>query len=147
MRITMLDGHKRVWHPLTNVTDKKPSVLHIRAVEVIKKLLPISPILNEVAIPIDRRRTLFLDIFLPIHKIAIEVQGAQHGCRVAFFQTKQQHNRQVENDRKKREWTALNNITLLEFWYNEEKQWEAILKEALGLTQVLKIATELNSRN
>jgi hypothetical protein len=134
MKITMLDGHQKVWYPSSNTTDKKKSKLQVRAVEVIKQLLPSTMVLEEVSVPVDRKKTLYLDIFLSIHRLALEIQGQQHGLkRINFFQTKHQHNRQLENDDKKRQWCELNNIQLIYLNHDEEKQWEQILKTALGL--------------
>ena len=135
MLITRLDGVEGKWSPLTNTTKKKKSKLQERAVEVIKAVLPSTMILQEVAIPIDNKKRLYLDIFLPMHRVALEIQGRQHDKRVKFFQTRHQHNRQLENDKLKSDWCRLNNIPLLYFNHDEDaKTWEIKLREMLGLS-------------
>ena len=134
MKIIRLDSCEDNWSPLASATVKKRSKLHEKALEVIRKVLPATMILNEVAIPIDRKKKLYLDIYLSQHKIAIEVMGKQHKKKVPFFQTKRQFGKQLENDALKKEWCLLNSIVFLEFWFDREDVWELKLREILGLT-------------
>jgi hypothetical protein len=60
--------------------------------------------------------------------------GCQHRTMSVFFHTKQQYNKQVENDTLKKEWCLTNGIVFLEFWHDQEDIWEDKLKEILGLT-------------
>ena len=136
MLITRLDGVEVKWSPLTNETKKKRSKLQEKAIEVIKSIVPSTMILEEVAIPINQKKQLYLDIFLPKHRISIEIQGAQHSHRNKFFQTKHQYNTQLENDRLKQEFCSLNNIPLIYFNYDEDIDvWANKLKIFLGITQ------------
>jgi len=58
---------------------------------------------------------LFFDFFLPELLIAVEVQGAQHDQYVEHFHVDKAGFQSYKNrDRLKREWSADNDITLIE---------------------------------
>ena len=95
-------------------------------------MLPGTVILEEVSIPISKKKKLLLDIFLTKHRVAVEVNGGHHRKRVGFFQTRQQFNKQVENDKQKREWANINGIHLIELWFDEgTDRWEQKIREVL----------------
>jgi len=135
MKVYTLDNDEVRWSPGSRKEKKyKPSKLQQKAIDVIKEILGGTPILQEVTIPITLRKKLRLDIYLPRHNIAFEIQGAQHGKRIPHFQTRQQHNKQVANDECKKEWCNLNGISLLYFNHDETiEQWMIKLTKALGL--------------
>lgn len=69
-------------------------------------------LLEEFPIPGER---LFLDFFMPNHKLAFEFQGEQHDEFNRFFHgTKAGFERSKERDARKRMWCELNEITLVE---------------------------------
>ena len=134
MIIQDLDGNDIEWQPGSRKQNKRvTSKLQQKAVEEILMVLPGTMVLQEVAIPIRKGKTLYLDIYLPRHKVAVEVMGAQHGkARVSFFHTSEQCRRQTRNDKCKKEWCELNNIPLVYFEYNENpEQWKIKLRQVL----------------
>lgn len=91
---------------------------------VIKGVYPASVVLEECSIKIDRRKTLYLDIFLPTYGIVIEVNGKQHFERCSHFQSDQQFYNQRRNDIMKADWAELNNLRLVNFNYDEsDDEW------------------------
>lgn len=69
-------------------------------------------ILEEFPIPEER---LFIDFYLPHHKIAFEYQGEQHDKYNKFFHgTKKGFQASKGRDKRKKEWLDLNEINLVE---------------------------------
>lgn len=73
-----------------------------------------------------------LDIFIPSKKIAIEYQGIQHFKEVDYFGGKSHYSKQIENDNIKKQLCKENNITLIEWLYNDPIS-EILIKDKLGL--------------
>ena len=133
MKMIDLDGREVEWRPKGRSQHKgRVSKLQHRAVDIVLSVLPGTLILQEVAIPISSKKGLYLDIYLPIHKIGIEVHGRQHNKQVPFFQDTKQFARQRINDELKAKWFEQNNIPLLVFYHNESnEQWISKIKQAL----------------
>lgn len=69
-------------------------------------------LLEEFPVPDER---LFLDFFMPQHKLAFEFQGEQHDAFNPFFHgSKAGFARSKERDARKRSWCDLNSICLVE---------------------------------
>lgn len=126
MKVSDLSGKIHAWNlrghiPLLN--DCRPrSELHLRARNVLKKMFPTDQILEECTTPGEQ---LYLDFFLPLRKLIIEVQGQQHfkfsehfhGTQAGFVKSKNRDNR-------KKRWAEINGFRLIEFNYNEsDKEW------------------------
>ena len=79
-----------------------------------------------------RNGLLSYDFFLPQYNLLIEYQGGQHEkfCK-GFHKTIKDFERQVEHDRRKREYAKKNNIKLLEIWYYDFDKIEEILDGCL----------------
>lgn len=59
----------------------------------------------------------YLDFFIPEKGIVIEVNGRQHKQQVKFFhKTKIAFHKQLDTDRRKREFCELNNFKLIEIY-------------------------------
>ena len=66
---------------------------------------------------------LALDFFVPRKKIAIEVQGRQHGQFVEFFHgDKEGFDKQKKRDSRKEEWCRINKIRLIKINTGEKKE-------------------------
>lgn len=66
---------------------------------------------------------LYLDFFIPIKKLAIEVQGQQHLKFNPFFhKTIADFRTQQLNDKRKEEWCAANEIRLIKIHWGEKKE-------------------------
>ncbi len=103
------------------------SSYHIKCLELIKKKWPTLCVIEEYAIKIDKK-TYYLDFFLPLIKVAIEVHGSQHYIFCEFFHgTQQGFIEQKKRDRIKREYLEENNIRLIELPYNQVEEWQKIL--------------------
>jgi len=69
-------------------------------------------ILEEFPLPNER---LWLDFYLPHHKLAFEYQGEQHDKFNKFFHgDKQGFKKSLARDERKRAWCEINEITLIE---------------------------------
>lgn len=69
-------------------------------------------LLEEFPIPEER---LFLDFYMPHHKLAFEFQGVQHDSFNKFFHgDKGGFERSKGRDQRKREWCVINEILLIE---------------------------------
>ncbi|MFR2570265.1 MAG: hypothetical protein ACLS90_00865, partial [Clostridia bacterium] len=74
------------------------------------------------------------DFYLPDYNLLIECQGVQHERFVkGFHKTKDDFKKQLEHDRRKREYAKKNNIDLLEIWYYDIDNIENILIERLHI--------------
>lgn len=128
MLVKDLDNNNHNWNLTGNSAHGKldnKSSLHLRARSIVKDIYPTLQILEEVPIPLRRSETLYLDFYLPLNKICIEVHGEQHYKFVAHY-----HNNQMgfikhkKRDREKQEWCLINNIKYIELPFNEtDDQW------------------------
>ena len=80
---------------------------------LLKKTFPHTKIKKEYTIK-HGGRTLFVDFFLPLFFIAIEVHGRQHDVFVKHFHGDEKGWKEhKKRDRVKEEWADLNNITYI----------------------------------
>jgi hypothetical protein len=128
MQIKTLDGQLQNWQLTGHYSHAKlenKSEFHLRARELLKKTFPTLQIIEEIPVPIKRSETYYLDFYIPMLKVAVEVHGEQHYKFVSFY-----HHNQLgfiksqKRDREKEEWCNINNIRYIELPYNEtEDQW------------------------
>lgn len=72
---------------------------------------------------------LSYDFYLPQYNLLIEYQGEQHKKYIpGFHKSKKDFEKQVEHDKRKKEYAQLNNIKLLEIWYWDYDRIEEILE-------------------
>ena len=128
MKTIDLDGHTVNWSIKGDIVkiDRRPrSQLHLKARHLLLEVYPTVQMLEEVSIPVSKGKTLFLDFYIPLHKLAIEVHGEQHykyvshyhGSRIGFAKS-------LSNDLDKDEWCQTNGIQLIVLPYNEdENEW------------------------
>jgi hypothetical protein len=135
MQIKDLDGNAHAWHLTGNMARGKvnnKSSFHLQARELITDTFPTLQILEEVPIPLRKSETLYLDFYLPLKKMCIEVHGEQHYKFVGFY-----HNSMLsflksqKRDREKQEWCENNHITYIVLPHFENKdQWLERLNNA-----------------
>lgn len=128
MQVKTLDGTTQNWQLTGHYAHAKlenKSSLHMSTRQLLKKQFPTLQVLEEVPIPVKRSENYYLDFYLPMLKLAIEVHGEQHFKFVAFY-----HNNQLgfiksqKRDREKQEWCEINNIQYIALPYNEsEEEW------------------------
>ena len=101
------------------------SSYHLAARSILSSIYPTMQILEELPISVRKSEILYLDFYIPLTKIAVEVHGEQHYKFIPFF-----HNtilnfyHSKKNDKNKIEWCEKNNIYLIELPFNEsEQQW------------------------
>ena len=75
-------------------------------------------------------KNLSYDFYLPQYNLLIEYQGEYHDG-TARNQTKEEFKRQIEHDKRKREYAKEHNIKLLEIWYWDFDNVEQILNKEL----------------
>jgi hypothetical protein len=126
MKILGLDGRNYNWNAAAcqAVTENRSS-LHEKAKILLDNLFPYDRILEEVSLPgskTERRNsTLRADLFIPNRSLLIEVHGEQHyKFNKFFYKDKLSFYRAKARDSEKKEWCSLNDITLIEFNYNED---------------------------
>mgnify|MGYP003344594026 CR=1 FL=1 len=126
MLIKDLDGNNHNWLLTGNMSKGKitnKSSLHLTVRSLITTAYPTLQILEEVPIYLRKGETLYLDFYLPLKKICIEVHGEQHFKFVSFY-----HNNMLnfiqsqKRDREKQEWCEINNIKYLALAYNESSE-------------------------
>ncbi len=77
---------------------------------------------------------LSYDFYLPDYNLLIECQGEQHERFIkGFHKTKKDFKKQLEHDRRKKEYAKEHNINLLEIWYYDMDNIEEILLETLQI--------------
>lgn len=128
MQVKDLDGVAHNWILTGNMARGKitnRSSFHLLARETITKKFPTLQILEEVTIPLRKSENLYLDFYLPLKKMCIEVHGEQHYKFISFF-----HNNMLsflksqKRDKDKEEWCNINNIKYIVFpHYENENQW------------------------
>lgn len=131
MDVIDLDGNAQKWSLKGYIAKGSlgnKSSLHISARALIKKVFPTFQILEEVPIPLRKSETLYLDFYLPLSRICIEVHGQQHYEFSAFFHgNKMNFLKHQKRDREKKEWCSINGIKVLELPHYEQDHWEEIL--------------------
>lgn len=129
MLVKDIDGASHNWNLTGNMAKgrvENKSSLHLAARSLIISAFPTLQVLEEVPIPLRRSDTLYLDFYLPLKKVCIEVHGEQHYKFVPFY-----HNNMLsflkaqKRDREKQEWCAINGIEYISLPYNETvDQWK-----------------------
>lgn len=123
MIVKDLDGNSHSWH-LTGYIAKgrigNKSSFHLEARSLLTNQFPTLQILEEVPIQIRRSETLFLDFYLPLKKMAVEVHGEQHYKFIGFYHTNLLgFIKSQKRDNEKTEWCKINNIRQVILPYNE----------------------------
>lgn len=132
MKVKSLDGYE--YKLSFKKKRRKTSDLHKQAVNLIRQEYPFISVAQEVTIRLDKTKKLYLDIFLPVYAVGIEVHGRQHDEHIHHFhKTRREFLAAQHRDKLKLEWCELNEITLLYFRWNETTdEWRRKLKERIG---------------
>lgn len=107
------------------------SGLHNLARTVIRSVYPTVQFKEEVPIPTGKGN-LILDFYMPVHQLAVEVQGQQHyEFSLHYHQTRANFLLHKQRDAHKAEWCEINGINLVILPYNEdENEWKRRLCRA-----------------
>lgn len=133
MLIKDLDGNNHNWLLTGNVAygTSNKSDLHLRARNVLKQEYPTLQILEEVSIPLKRGVTLYMDFYLPLKKICVEVHGEQHYKFIPFYHRDMvSFVRAKKRDLEKQEWCEQNEIRYVTFAFDgTDEDWRKNLLE------------------
>lgn len=124
-----LDGNTHNWLLTGNMAKGKvanKSSLHLKARQLITTTFPTLQILEEVPINVRKNETLYLDFYLPLKKVCLEVHGEQHYKFVPFYHTNMLNFLKAQKrDRDKEEWCEINGIKYIALPYDENvDQWQ-----------------------
>lgn len=133
MLIKDLDGGIHNWLLTGNMSKGKVdnrSSLHLNTRKLITANFPTLQILEEVPIPLRKNETLYLDFYIPLKKICIEVHGEQHYKFIPFYHsTMLNFLKAQKRDREKQEWCELNSIKYISLRFDEDlEQWNERIK-------------------
>jgi len=132
MLVIDLDGNKSDWKIKGRevvLDHRHTSFLHKSARTILKSRFPTMQILEEVPIKVRKKQTLYLDFYIPLIKLAIEVHGEQHfSINSKYHNSRHDFIRQIQRDNDKMEWCEINGIKLIVLAYNNQKEWEELLK-------------------
>lgn len=126
-----LNGKEFKWTP-KHKPKASPSSLHLKTRDIIKEIWPTVLVCEEAPFKPDRK-TLYFDFYIPIFKLAIEVDGGQHDAYSHFFHgSRANFAKQLKNDRHKEEFCEINNIFFvrLKTPYNKDRWMEQIINYA-----------------
>lgn len=119
LNLVTLDGHS-ISHKIESNILTTRSELHLKARELLQQEFPFLSILEEVYMPVLKKKKLPFDFFIPKNNLIIEVHGEQHFKYIPFYhKTKFDYLRSKVRDNDKKEWCKLNNFRLVEFLWNE----------------------------
>ena len=97
------------------------SDLHKSVYSIVKELYPNDVVLEEEVIKLEKQGVLYVDIYMPKLKIAIECDGIQHKKFNRFYHGDIfQFKRQQKNDALKDQYCQDNGITLVRVAYDEK---------------------------
>jgi hypothetical protein len=104
------------------------SAPHLAARQLLGEIFPTYQLIEEVPISIYKNLQLYLDFFIPLRMLAIEVHGEQHYKYVYHFHgSKLNFLKQKKNDGLKEEWCDLNNIELVVLKWDKQIEWENLI--------------------
>jgi len=129
MLVKDIDGLSHNWNLTGNMAKgrvENKSSLHLAARGLIISTFPTLQVLEEVPIPLRRLDSLYLDFYLPLKKLCVEVHGEQHYKFVPFYHSSMlAFLKSQKRDREKQEWCEINGIQYIALPYSEiTEQWK-----------------------
>jgi len=133
MQVVDLDGNSSYWH-ITGGSAKasriNKSSFHLKARDLIKTIYPTMKVLEEIPVYIHRSDIAYLDFYIPLIKVCLEVHGEQHYKFTPFYHVNMMAFLKAQKrDRDKKEWCSINNIRMIELPYNQLDTWEGLIKD------------------
>ena len=127
MKVVDLNGKSSKWKMTHSEGRGHRSKLHLSARAMLKKLYPTVLILEEVTINPRFGEALYLDFYIPLHQLCVEVHGQQHyKYSTMFHSSRADFLSQRKRDATKEEWCDINNIYFVALPYSEGiDEWRA----------------------
>lgn len=131
MNVKDLDGNDSVWQFRGNIV--KDSIInkssyHLKARSLLKNIYPTMQILEEVPIVARKSEILYLDFYLPLIRMCIEIHGEQHYKFVAHYHSnKLAFLKGQKRDKDKKEWCEINGIKYIELPFDQQELWENLI--------------------
>jgi hypothetical protein len=129
MIITDLDNKRVEWKLAGYLNNSRSSSeLHVQARAILKAKYPTMLVLEEVTVPLKHGMVCYLDFYIPLKRLCVEVNGKQHyEFSNLFHKHKMDFLNQQKRDRDKKEWLRKNDISLIELPYNRTQDWEDMI--------------------
>jgi len=103
----------------------KRSSYHKAARKLLQRKFNGYQILEEMKVQGASTRTLYLDFFIPVLDIAVEVHGEQHYKFIKHFhKNRTGYINALKRDRLKKEWCEFNGLDYIVFKFSEQVEWE-----------------------
>lgn len=133
MLVKDLDGNNYNWLLTGNMAKGKidnRSSLHLATRKLLSVSFPTLQLLEEVPIQIRKNEILYLDFYIPLKKICIEVHGEQHFKFVPFYHTTMFNFLKAQKrDRDKQEWCEINDIKYIALRFDQnEDEWSKLIQ-------------------
>lgn len=131
MNVKDLDGNSSSWHLTGNIMKgsiEHKSTYHLNARQILKIIYPTMQILEEVPISIRKSEILYLDFYIPLIRVCVEVHGEQHYSFVPYYHTnKLAFLKAQKRDKDKKEWCVINGVRYIELPFHKQSEWENII--------------------
>ena len=121
MQVKDLDGNLYTWNLTGHMAyGKNKSDPHLRARALLNETYPTLQVLEEVPMPLKKGVTLYMDFYLPLKKMCVEVLGEQHYKFVSFYHGNMLNFLKAKKrDAEKEEWCNVNNIRYISLPFDE----------------------------
>jgi hypothetical protein len=133
MQVRDLDGNTNNWSFAKNSSVSNSfnkSSLHLLARQIIKEIFPTMQSLEEVTVHIRKNQIAYLDFFIPLVKLCIEVHGEQHYKFTPFYHANALAFAKAKKRPRKKEWCEINNIKYIELPFNKTEEWAQYVKNS-----------------
>jgi hypothetical protein len=131
MQVKDLDGNLHTWNLTGRMAYAKfnKSDLHLRTRMLLNETYPTLQVLEEVPMFLKKGVTLYMDFYLPLKKMCVEVHGEQHYKFVQFYhQNMVNFVKAQKRDREKEEWCEINGIRYIALPFNQtDLQWKDLI--------------------
>lgn len=130
MIVRDLDGKLSNWKLNGfQATKAAKSELHLATRILLHEIYNTATILEEITVYLRKKEIVYLDFYVPLYKLAVEVQGQQHYTYNEFYHGNQQNWLMYKKrDREKALWCENNGIRLVALPYNKKNEWENLIR-------------------
>lgn len=126
--LKLTDGHREYKVPIYQylIRDQKFSGPAQECLNILREIFPLHQICAEI--PIPTKPKLYLDFYLPLIRLGVEVHGRQHTQYTKHFHgSREGYLASIHRDEKKKQFLSDNNIKLIILYDGDKSQWRTIL--------------------